>query len=97
MLMVGQTCSVSQPAWSIPFFVAAGGTNADEGGWLSFTTVMTVTGLAVAVLLGSFFTAQAVVAGDVPATLIRFVTSIGVGVFYLYLFRLSQGHRYFQS
>lgn len=69
--------------------------NADEGGWLSFTSVMTVAGMAVVVLLGSLFTAQSVVAGDVPATFVRFVLSITGGVYYLYLFHISRGRRIF--
>ena len=58
---------------------------------------MTVAGLAVAVLLGSVLTAQAVVAGDPTATLARFVLSIAAGGYYVFLYDLSRGRRFFSS
>ena len=75
----------------------AGGTNADEGGRLSFTTVMTMAGVAVSVLVGSFLTAQAVVDGDTAATFVRFVLSVALGAYYVFLFQLSRGRRFFSS
>jgi hypothetical protein len=56
---------------------------------------MTGLGVAVSVLLGSYWTALAVVSGDLPGTFVRFVGSIGVGSFYLYLYHLSRGRRIF--
>ena len=58
---------------------------------------MTVAGVAVSVLLGTFFTAQAVVAGDLAATFVRFVLSIALGGYYVFLFNLSRGRRYFSG
>lgn len=52
---------------------------------------MTTAGVAVAVLAGSLLTAQAVVAGDLPGTFVRFVLSIALGVYYLYLSRMARG------
>lgn len=75
----------------------AGGANADEGGRLSFTTVMTMAGAAVSVLVGSYLTALAVVDGDTTATFVRFVLSVALGVYYVFLFHLSRGRRFFSS
>jgi len=61
---------------------------------MSFTSLMTVVGLAVASLGGSIMVAQAVVAGDVTGTFVRFCGSIVLGLFYLYLFHLSRGRRF---
>jgi hypothetical protein len=52
---------------------------------------MTAVGMAVAVLAGSVLTAQAVVAGNLTDTFVRFVLSIALGVYYLYLNRMSRG------
>lgn len=65
------------------------------GNNVSLATVMAVTGLAVAVLLGTWFTAQAVVAGDPTATFVRFAISMLGGWYYLYLYHLSRGRRFF--
>jgi hypothetical protein len=62
---------------------------------LSLATVMTMAGLAVTALLGSWLTARAVVAGDPAATFVRFAASILVGWYYLVLFHLSRGRRFF--
>lgn len=62
---------------------------------MSLVTLVTATGLAVAVLAGSWLTAQAVVDGDLSATFVRFVVSILIGTFYYYLFGLSRGRRPF--
>lgn len=62
---------------------------------MSFTSVMTKLGVAVSALLGALYTAQAVTSGDLPATFVRFVGSIALGVFYLYLYHLSRGRRFF--
>jgi hypothetical protein len=69
--------------------------NANGGAWLSFTTVMTVVGMAVAVLLGSLLTARAVVAGDLTGTFVRFVLAVAAGGYYVYLYHLSRGRRFF--
>ena len=61
----------------------------------SFTTVMTVAGLAVTVLLGTWLTADAVVAGDPTATFVRFAGSVLLGSYYLLLFHYSRGRRFF--
>lgn len=58
---------------------------------------MTAFGTAVAVLFGSVLTAQAVVSGDLPATFVRFVGSIAVGVYYVYLNQLARGKRPFSG
>jgi len=58
---------------------------------VSFTAVMTAAGLAVAVLVGSVLTAQAVVAGNLPATFVRFVLATLAGGYYLYLHLLVRG------
>ena len=47
--------------------------------------------MAVAVLAGSLLTAQAVVAGDLPGTFVRFVLSIALGAYYFYLNLMAQG------
>lgn len=60
---------------------------------MSFATLMTVTGMAVAVLAGAYLTALAVVDGDLLATFVRFTGSILVGGYYAWLFLLSQGRR----
>lgn len=57
---------------------------------MSFTTVMTAVGLAVAVLAGSILTAQAVVAGNPSSTFVRFVGAVALGSYYVYLNRLSR-------
>lgn len=62
---------------------------------VSFTTVMTVAGLAVTALVGTWLTANAVVAGDPAATFVRFAGSILLGGYYLFLFHLSRGRRFF--
>ena len=62
---------------------------------MSLATLVTATGLAVAVLAGSLFTAQAVVDGDLSATFVRFVLSILLGTYYVYLMQLSRGRRPF--
>jgi hypothetical protein len=69
--------------------------DADEGDRLSFTTVMTGLGVAVSALLGALYTAMAVMSGDLPSTFIRFVGSIALGAYYVYLFHLSRGRRFF--
>jgi hypothetical protein len=65
----------------------------------SFTTVMigvlTGLGVAVSVLLGSYYTARAVVSGDPAGTFVRFVGSIALGSYYLALHRWSRGRRSF--
>ena len=58
---------------------------------MSFTSVMAAVGLAVVVLAGSVLTAQSVVAGDLSGTFVRFVGSILLGMYYLYLNRWSRG------
>lgn len=58
---------------------------------------MTLAGLAVAVLLGSVLTAQAVVAGDPTATFVRFALSVAAGGYYVFLYHLSRGRRFFGS
>ena len=62
---------------------------------VSLTTAMTVVGLAVTALLGAWLTATAVVAGDPAATFVRFAGSILLGWYYLLLFHLSRGRRFF--
>lgn len=62
---------------------------------MSLASLVTATGLAVAVFAGSLLTAQAVVDGDLSATFVRFVMSILIGTFYFYLFELSRGRRPF--
>jgi hypothetical protein len=64
---------------------------------VSATTVMTVAGLAVTVVLGTWLTANAVVAGDPTATFVRFVGSVLVGAYYVALFHLSRGRRFFST
>ncbi len=64
---------------------------------MSVTSVMTLAGLAVSVLLGTWFTAEAVVSGDLTGTFVRFVASIAAGGYYWYLFNLSRGRRYFSA
>lgn len=64
---------------------------------LSFTSVMTMAGVAVSVLAGSLLTAQAVVAGDLTATFVRFVLAVLLGAYYLALYHLSRGRRFFAS
>ncbi len=58
---------------------------------MSFTSVMTAVGLAVAVLAGSVLTAQSVVAGNLTDTFVRFVSAIVAGAYYMYLHLMSQG------
>ena len=65
------------------------------GNDVSLATVMAVAGLAVTVLLGTWFTAHAVVAGNPTATFVRFAVSVLGGVYYLYLYHLSRGRRFF--
>lgn len=74
---------------------ANGGRLRTKVGRASFTTVMTGLGLAVSVLLGSYYTALAVVHGDLPGTFVRFVGSIALGAYYLVLYHLSRGRRFF--
>ena len=62
---------------------------------VSFTSVMAGLGAAVSVLLGALFTARAVVVGDLPSTFVRFVGSIALGGYYVYLYHLSRGRRVF--
>lgn len=50
-------------------------------------------GLAVALAAGAWWTAQAVVAGDVGSMLVRLVVSVMVGVYYLLMVRLTQGRQ----
>lgn len=64
---------------------------------MSFTTVMTAAGVAVSVLLGTWLTAQAAVAGDPTATFARFVLAVAAGSYYLYLYHLSTGRRFFPA
>ncbi|MGI9616860.1 MAG: hypothetical protein ACR2QO_28350 [Acidimicrobiales bacterium] len=64
---------------------------------VSFTTVMTVAGLAVTVSLGTWLTAVAAVAGDPTATFVRFAGSVLVGAYYLLLFHYSRGRRFFSA
>lgn len=52
---------------------------------------MTTAGMVVAVLAGSLLTAQAVMAGDLQGTFVRFVLSIALGAYYLYLNRMARG------
>jgi hypothetical protein len=70
-------------------------TIADEGDGVSFTSVMTGLGTAVTAFLGALYTVQAVMAGDLPATFVRFVGSIALGLYYVYLHHLSRGRRFF--
>ncbi|MCP3992676.1 MAG: hypothetical protein GY724_26635 [Actinomycetia bacterium] len=58
---------------------------------MSFTSVMTAVGLAVAVLAGSVLTAQSVVVGNLTDTFVRFVLAIVAGAYYLYLHLMSRG------
>ncbi|MFV0258588.1 MAG: hypothetical protein ACK5PP_09105 [Acidimicrobiales bacterium] len=62
---------------------------------MSFTTVMTAAGMAVAVLVGSLLTAYAVVDGDPAGTFVRFTGSVLLGTYYWYLNQLSRGRRFF--
>ena len=55
----------------------------------SVTALMAGAGMAVAVLAGSLLTAQAVVAGDLTGTFARFVGSILIGAYYLFLHRMA--------
>ena len=64
---------------------------------LSFTSVVTAAGMAVTVLMGSVLTALEVVAGNPTGTFVRFVLSVAVGGYYLYLFHLSRGRRFFSG
>jgi len=64
---------------------------------VSFTTVMTAAGVAVSVLLGTWLTASAVVAGDPTATFVRFVVAVAAGGYYVYLYHLSKGRRFFTA
>ncbi len=67
------------------------------GGNVSLATVMAVTGLAVTVLLGTWFTAASVVAGDPTATFVRFVLSVLGGGYYLVVYHLARGRRFFAT
>jgi hypothetical protein len=64
---------------------------------LSVASVMAAAGLAVTVLAGSLLTAQEVVVGNPSGTFVRFVLSVAVGGYYLYLFHLSRGRRFFSG
>lgn len=61
---------------------------------VSVATAMTVAGLAVSVVLGSWLTATAVLAGDPTGTFVRFVGSVAAGLYYVYLYGLSRGRRF---
>lgn len=58
---------------------------------------MTAAGVAVSVLLGTWLTARAVVAGDPTATFARFALAVTSGGYYLYLHHLSRGRRFFAA
>ncbi|MDH4363263.1 MAG: hypothetical protein OEY70_04120 [Acidimicrobiia bacterium] len=62
---------------------------------MSVTSVMAGLGVAVSVLLGALCTAIAVIAGDPTGAFVRFVGSIALGGYYVYLFHLSRGRRVF--
>ncbi len=62
---------------------------------MSFTSVMAGLGAAVSVLLGALYTAHAVMAGDPTGAFVRFVGSIALGGYYVYLYHLSRGRRVF--
>lgn len=62
---------------------------------MSFTSVMAGLGVAVSVLLGALYTAYAVMAGDPTGAFVRFVGSIALGGYYVYLYHLSRGRRVF--
>lgn len=64
-------------------------------GRVSFTSVMAGLGAAVSVLLGALYTAYAVMAGDPTGAFVRFVGSIALGGYYVYLYHLSRGRRVF--
>jgi len=74
-----------------------GGTKVNERNPQSFTSVMTLVGVAVAVVGGASFTAMAVVAGDPTGSFVRFVLAVAFGVYYLYLYQLARGRRYFST
>ncbi len=53
--------------------------------------VAAATGLLVAVALGSWWTATAVVEGSTGAVLLRFVLSVAGGCYYLAVYRVATG------
>ena len=57
---------------------------------LNVSALTTGAGLAVAVFAGSWFTAQAVLTGNLPGTFAWFVGSILLGTYYLYLHRMAR-------
>ena len=57
------------------------------------TGVLAGIALAVVLVAGAWWTGTAVAEGRALATAVRFFLSIGVGVYYLGLLRLIQGHR----
>lgn len=56
-------------------------------------SVLSATGLIGALALGSWWTAMAVVDGDVGNTLARFLVSTALGLYYLMLTRASRTNR----
>ncbi|MGF1597861.1 MAG: hypothetical protein ACFCVK_13170 [Acidimicrobiales bacterium] len=57
--------------------------------------VLAAVGVAVAVTGGSVMTGLAVVDGDPVGALARFIGSLLLGAYYLYLFHLARGRRFF--
>ncbi len=54
------------------------------------TAVLAWIGLVAAVLLGSWWTAQAVAAGAMASVLLRLALSVGGGTYYLVMFRVAR-------
>ncbi len=53
-------------------------------------SLLSTGGLVLALCLGSWWTATAVMAGDVAGTLARFAVSIAAGMYYLILMRAAR-------
>ncbi len=71
--------------------------NAALVGKINLSSVAAFVGLVVVAIAGAVWTGMAVSEGATAAMLVRFVASIAGGLYYLTLFRLATGRRFFQT